>query len=114
MVYLITELLSIFTDVSNPYYATAFAGEGHKVIASTVATAGARKAVRKDTALQILLERFAHVGLGCVVVALPIELARAGQVKPGLVVLDHRLVEQRALGVARVVELGFGCSRHEY
>jgi hypothetical protein len=28
-------------------------------------------------------------------------------------VLGHRLVEQRAFGVARVVELGLGCSRHE-
>jgi hypothetical protein len=28
-----------------------------------------------------------------VVVALPVELARAGQLKPALVVLGHRLVE---------------------
>jgi hypothetical protein len=29
-------------------------------------------------------------------------------------VLGHRLVQQRALGVARVVALGLGCGRHEY
>jgi hypothetical protein len=72
--------------------------------------------VREDAAFQILLERLAHVGLGRVVVALPVELPCAGQIKPGLVVLGHRLVQQRAFGVARVVELGlgFGCSGHRY
>ena len=40
------------------------------------------------------------------VVALAVKLARAGQITPGVVVLGHRLVEQRALGVARVVALG--------
>jgi hypothetical protein len=38
-----------------------------------------------------------------VVVALVGKLARAGQVKPGLVVLGHRLVEQRALWVTQKV-----------
>lgn len=70
-----------------------------------VVAAGAGKAVSEDAALQILLEGFAHIGLGAVVVALPVELARAGQLKPGLVVLSDCLVEQRALGVARVVAL---------
>ena len=35
-------------------------------------------------------------------------LCRAGQLKPGLVVLGHGLVQQCAFGVARVVEFGFG------
>jgi hypothetical protein len=46
--------------------------------------------------------------------ALPVELPCAGLVKTGLVVLGHGLVEQRALGVARVVALGFGWRRHKY
>ena len=87
----------------------ALAGEGNKVVVPAVTTAGTGKAVRKDTALQILLERFAHVGLGVVVIALAVELARAGQLQPGLVVLGYCLVEQRAFGVAWVVEVGF-CS----
>ena len=37
---------------------------------SAVVAAGAGKAVGEDAALQIFLERFAHVGLGAVVVAL--------------------------------------------
>ena len=41
-------------------------------------------------------------------------LARSSQLKPGLVVLGHGLVEQRAFGVTRVVELGFGGLRHEF
>ena len=94
--------------------APALAGEGDKKVVPAVTAAGAGKAVRKDAALQIFLEGFAHIGFGAVVVALPVELARAGQLKPALVVLGHRLVEQRAFGVARVVELGLGCSRHEY
>jgi hypothetical protein len=70
---------------------------------SAVATAGARKAERKDAALQILTECLAHIGSGSVVVALTIELTRAGQIKPRLVVFGHRLVQQRAFGVTRVV-----------
>ena len=79
-----------------------------------VAAAGAGKTVREDTALQIPLERFAHIGLGAVVVALAARLARAGQFKPSLVVLGHRLLEQRAFGVTRVVEFGLGGGRHGY
>lgn len=52
-----------------------------------VVAAGAGKAVREDAAFQILVKRYAHVGLGAAMVALPIKLARAGQVKPSLVVL---------------------------
>ena len=42
------------------------------------------------------------------VVALAVELAGAGQRMPGLKVFGYGLVEQRALGVAWVVALGFG------
>ncbi len=41
-------------------------------------------------------------------------LTRTGKVQPGLVVLGYCLVEQRALGVARIVEFGFGGGSHEY
>jgi hypothetical protein len=94
-------------------YSPALAGEGHQKVVSAVAAAGAGKAVREDAALQIPLERFAHIGLGAVV-ALAARLARAGQLKPRLVVLGHRLVEQRAFGVTRVVEFGLGGGRHGY
>ena len=57
----------------------AFAGEGYEVVVSTVITAGAGKAVRKDAAFQIFCKRLAHIGLGCVVIALAVELTRAGQ-----------------------------------
>jgi len=40
---------------------------------SAVVAAGAGKAVGEDAALQIFLERFAHVGLGAVVVALALK-----------------------------------------
>ena len=57
----------------------AFAGEGYKVVVPTVAAASAGKAMGKDAALKILGKRFAHEGLGGVVVALAVELTRAGQ-----------------------------------
>ena len=41
-------------------------------------------------------------------------MACAGQIKPSLVVLGYRLVKQRALRVARVVEFGFGDGWHKY
>ena len=75
----------------------------------TVTATYARKAVSKDAAFQILGKRLAHKGLGGVVVALAVELTRAGQLQPGHVMLCHCLVQQRAFGVAWVVELGF-CS----
>ena len=46
-----------------------------------------------------------------VLVALAIELAGARQRKPGLQMTGHGAVEHRALGMARVVELGFGRRR---
>lgn len=72
------------------------------------------KTARKDAALQIFLEGFAHTCLRAVVVSLAARLARAGQVKPSLVVLGHHLVEQRAFGVARVEALGLARSGYEY
>jgi len=42
------------------------------------------------------------------VVALAVELACAGQLKPGLKILANGAVQQGSLGVARVVEPGFG------
>ncbi len=68
------------------------------------------KAVGKDAAFEVLTKGLADIGLGGVVVALAIELTCAGEFMPGLEVLGYGLVEQRALGVARVVELGF-CTR---
>ena len=44
-----------------------------------------------------------------VLVALAVELACAGQRMPSLEVLGYCAVQQRSLGVTRVVELGFGC-----
>ena len=85
----------------------AFAGIGDEVVVSAVITPGPGKAVRKDAAFQILLERLADIGLGRVVVALAVELAGTGERVPGLEVFSNRLIEQRALGVARVVEFGF-------
>ena len=64
----------------------------------------------KDAACQIFAKGLADVGLGGVVVTLAVELAGAGQLKPGLEVLGYGLVQQRALGVARVVEFGL-CTR---
>mgnify|MGYP003380913817 CR=1 FL=1 len=57
---------------------------------------------------QIFAKGLADIGPGAVVVALAIELTGTGQLKPGLKMLGYGLVKQRAFGVARVVELGFG------
>jgi hypothetical protein len=72
-----------------------------------IITSCASKAVRKDAALQVFAKRLADIGLGAVVVALPIELACTDQLKPALIVLGNGLVEQRALRVAWVLEFGF-------
>src|SRR5659263_271913 len=55
--------------------APAFAGIGHKVVVSAVITPG----TRKDAAFEVLAKGLAHVGARCVVVALAVELAYAGQ-----------------------------------
>jgi hypothetical protein len=51
----------------------------------------------KDAALQILAKRLTDIGLGGVVVALAVELACTGQLKPGLKMLGYGLVEQCGL-----------------
>lgn len=89
-------------------HATAFAGEGHEVVMPAVITPGSGKAVGKDAAFQVFAKGLTDIGLGGVVVALAVELTGTGQLKPGLKVLGYGLVEQRALEVARVVELAFG------
>jgi hypothetical protein len=43
----------------------------------------------KDAALQILAKRLTNIGLGAVVVPLPVELACAGKFMPGLEVLGY-------------------------
>ena len=87
---------------------TALAGEGDKEVVPTVCAACAGKAMRKDAALQIFAKRLADVGPWRVVVALTVELAGTYQLKPGLEVLGNSAVQQRMLGVARVVGLGLG------
>ena len=88
--------------------APAFAGEGDEVVVTTIVTPGSGKALREDAALQIFAKGLADIGLGGVVIALPVELTGTGQLKPGLEVFGNGLVEQGALRVARVVEFGFG------
>ena len=91
-------------------HAPAFAGKGHKVVVSAVITAGAGRAMGKDAASEVFAKRLANIGLWGVVVALPVELACAGQLKPGLKMFGNGFVEQRALGVARVVKFRL-CTR---
>ena len=90
--------------------APAFAGIGDEVVVSTIVAPDSGKAVSKDAALQILAKGLADIGLGGVVIALAVELAGTGQLKPGLKMIGDGLVEQSPLGVARVVELGL-CTR---
>ena len=85
-------------------------GEGDQVVVPTVVTAGAGKAVGKDATLQILAKSPLDIRGRRVVVALAVELASAGQLKPGLEVLGYRAAQQGAFGVAGVVGFG-GCSR---
>ena len=59
--------------------APAFAGEGDKVVVSTIVAPRPGKAVREDAAFQIFAKGLADIGLGGVVVALPVELACIGQ-----------------------------------
>jgi hypothetical protein len=64
--------------------------------------------VRKNAAFEVFAKGLAHIGLGSAVVALPIVLTRAGQLQSGLEMFGYCFAKQRALGVARVVEFGFG------
>ncbi len=75
---------------------------------TTVAAAGARKAMGEDAAFEVFAKRLADVGAWCVVVALAVELAYAGQLKPCLEVFGDGVVQQGSLGMTRVVEPGFG------
>ncbi len=86
----------------------AFAGEGDKIVVTTIVTPRPGKAVGEDAALQILTKGLANIRLRGVMVALAVELACTGQLMPSLEVFCYGLVEQRALGVARVEEFGFG------
>jgi len=65
---------------------------------TTVITAGPRKAVGKDAAFEVFAKRLADVGAWCVVITLAVELACAGELKPGLEVLGYRAVEQGCSG----------------
>lgn len=94
--------------VSRGADATAFAGIGHEVVVAAVITPGLRKTMRKGAALQIFAESLTGIGLGGVAVALAVELTRAGEFMPSLEVFGNGLVQQRALRVAWVVELGLG------
>ena len=85
----------------------SLAGEGYEVIVTAVVTPGPGKAVRKDAALQIFAKGLADIGFWREVVALPVKLACTGEFMLGLKVFGNRLIEQRALRVARVVEFGF-------
>ena len=64
--------------------------------------------MRKDAAFRVFAKRLADIRLWGVVVALTVELARTGGLMPGQEEVGYGLVEQCALGVARVVEFGFG------
>ena len=74
----------------------------------TVVTAGAGKAVGKNATFEVFAKRLADVRFWCVVVALAVKLAGTGQLKPGLKILSNGAVQQGLLGMARVVEPGFG------
>ena len=65
-------------------HAPPFAGKRHKVVMATIVTAGAGKTVGKDPTFEVFAKRLADVGLWCVVVALAVKLACAGQLKPSL------------------------------
>ena len=77
------------TGVARGAYASAFAGEGHEVVVSTVAAGGAGKAVDKDAAFGVFAKRLAHIWLGGAVIALSVELACTGELKPCFVAPEH-------------------------
>ena len=51
----------------------------------------------KDAAFQILAKGLADIGLGCMEVALAIELAATGQLKPGLEMFGYALLGRAKL-----------------
>jgi hypothetical protein len=72
----------------------AFAGIGDDIVVAATVKPCAGKAVRKDATFQIFAKGLARIGLGRVVLALPVELARAGKCMPSLEVFGNRLVEK--------------------
>jgi hypothetical protein len=64
--------------------------------------------MRKVAAFEVFAKGLADIRLWGVVVALAVELTCAGEFMPSLEVFGNGLVEQRALGEARVVEFGLG------
>ena len=76
---------------------TALAGERHKVIVATIIATGAGKAMRENAALKVFGKHLADKRVWGMVIALPVELPCAGQLKPGFEVLGQGLVQQRAL-----------------
>ena len=98
--------------VARGAHAPALTGEGHKVVVSAIVTPDPGNAMDEDAELQIFAKGLADIGLGGVVVTLPVELPRAGKFMPRLEMLGYVLVQQRALRKARVVELGFCTGLH--
>jgi hypothetical protein len=88
--------------------ATAPTGKDHEVVVPAVITPRPRKAMRKVAAFEVFAKGLADIRLWGVVVALAVELTCAGEFMPSLEVFGNGLVEQRALGEARVVEFGLG------
>ena len=70
--------------------------------------------MRKDAAFEVFAKRLADVGTWRMVIALAVELAATGQVKPCLEMLGHCAVQQGVLGVTRVVAGAIGGHVVEY
>jgi hypothetical protein len=96
--------------VARRAHAPAFARIGYEVVVPAVITPRPGKAVGEDAAFEVFAKRLADIRLWSVVVALPVELACAGKFIPSLEMFGNGLVKKGALGLARVVELGF-CTR---
>ena len=88
----------------------AIAGIGHKIVVPTVVTPRPGKAMREDAAFEVFAKCLADISpwrvMVTLTVELTVELACAGEIEPGLEMLGNGLVQQRALGVAWVVEFG--------
>ena len=67
---------------------------GDEVVVSTIVTPRSGKAVGKDAAFEVLAKGLADVGLGGAMVALAVELSRAGKFMPSLEVIGNRWVEE--------------------
>jgi hypothetical protein len=80
------------------------AGKGDQEIVAAVAATGARKAMRKDAALEVFVKRLHDMGWRRVMVALPVKLTRADQFQPRLEVSRDGSIQQRLLRVARAIQ----------